>query len=192
MSIIDTLVFDRAAADLQRVIALSAAAQTRELTAEELDEWNAALVRGAYNAEDLNRVGEAVIYAGAYLTTVQPTIDAYRAALGVASDAVFDAHIADAAEEITPRTDYMRDNTPIMRADIKKTMRAVTVTAARVGIAVAPDIDHMTLQAANAVERAIFDAYKYGMDAENTRKETADKIAAAWYCAGDLFCGEIE
>lgn len=189
MSIIDTLIFDRTVSDVQRIVSLAAAAQKRTLTDAELAEWNAAVVRGAYNAEDLNRVGEAAVYVNDYLTAVQPSIDAYIAALGVADDAVFDAGIGD-AKEIAPRTDYARDNTPLMRADIQVTFDAACDVAARIGITISVDVGRMTFTSANAVERALFDAYYMGVDAENTRKEKADKIAAAWYYSGDLFCGE--
>ena len=190
-NIIDTLIFDRTAADVARIAALASAAQKRELTETELAEWNAAVVRGAYNAEDLNRVGEAALFADAFLSTVQPEIDAYIAALQVAMDAIFDAHIG-AASAISPRTDYARDDSPLMRADVSETIRAATVTAARIGINISVDVSRINYEGANTVERAIYDAYRHGENAITTGKDKADRIAAAWYCSGDLFCGEIK
>ena len=190
MSIIDTLIFDRTAADVQRVANLAAAAQKRELTADELDMWNASVVRGAYNAEDLNRVGEAALFVEAYLSTVQPEIDAYIAALGVADDALFDAGIAGPAG-IAPRLDFARDDAPIIYADVTKTMQAASEVSARVGIALSVDVTRMTYNGANAVERALYDAYHFGENAINTRKDKADRIASAWYHGGDLFCGDL-
>ena len=190
MSIIDTLIFDRTAADVQRVANLAAAAQKRELTAAELDMWNASVVRGAYNAEDLNRVGEAALFVDAYLTEVQPTVDAYIAALGVADDALFDAGIAGPAG-IAPRLDFARDDAPIIYADVTKTMQAASAVSARVGIALSVDVTRMTYNGANDVERALYDAFYFGENAINTRKDKADRIASAWYHGGDLFCGDL-
>lgn len=60
MSIIDTLITDRAQADVDRVLALSAKGWAG-MSAAEQAEWSAGL-RGAYNASDLNRVQEAMEY----------------------------------------------------------------------------------------------------------------------------------
>lgn len=191
MSIIDTLIFDRTIEQVLRIGELASISHTRELTAEELDEWNAAVVRGTYNVEDINRVGAAAIFVNDYLSSVQPSIDAHRIALGVADDAIFDAHIASAAMEISPRTDWARDASPIMREDAHKTLQAAIITAERVGITLTADVSRMTYTAANAVERALYDAYRYGETAEITRKDKADRIAGGWYFSGDLVCGDI-
>lgn len=190
-NIIDTLVFDRTAADVARIAALASAAQKRPLTEAEVAEWNAAVVRGAYNAEDLNRVGAAAMFADAFLSSVQSEIDAYISALGVADDAIFDAHVG-AASAIAPRTDYAKDTSPLMRADVTETIRAAAVTAARVGINISVDVSRLNYEGANTVERALYDAYRHGENAISTRKDKADRIAAAWYYSGDLFCGDIK
>lgn len=191
MTIIDTLIFDRTAADTAKLQALEAAAMVRTLTDEELAEWNAAVVRGAYNAEDLNRIGTAVVFADAYLSGVQDAIDAYRASLGVADEYIFDAHIKPPEEVIIPRQDWSRVESPLMADDIAQTMRAARVTAARIGVALAQmDTSRMTYADANAVERAIYDAYRRAEDAEKTRKDKAGRIAKGWYFSGDLVCGE--
>lgn len=59
-TIIDTLVTDRAQADVERVKAL-AAKGFAGMTADEQAEWLAGM-KGAYNAADLNRVGTALNY----------------------------------------------------------------------------------------------------------------------------------
>lgn len=191
MTIIDTLIFDRTVADTAKLQALEAAAAVRALTDEELSEWNAAVVRGAYNAEDLNRIGAAVIFADAYLSGVQNAIDTYRASLGVANDDIFDAHITPPVEIIVPREDWSRAESPLMADDIAQTMRAAQVTAARIGVVLSQvDISRMTYADANAVERAIHDAYRRAEDAEKTRKDKAGRIAKGWYFSGELVCGE--
>lgn len=192
MSVIDTLIFDRTASDVQRIAALISASQKRSLTDAELQKWNAHNVRGAYNAEDLNRVGEAAIYVNAYLSTVQDSIDAYRESLGVASDAIFIAPIKAPAGDIAPRLDFARGDHPtVILADASNTMHAAAVVAERADITLEVDVARMTYHNANDVERALYDAYHHGKNAEEKRKDKADRIAAAWYYSGDLYCGQI-
>lgn len=60
MSIIDTLITDRTQSDVTRWRTLHDKGWVG-MTADEKAEWSAG-VRGAYNATDLNRVGEAIEY----------------------------------------------------------------------------------------------------------------------------------
>jgi hypothetical protein len=61
MSVIDTLITDRSALDITRREELKQKFINRAATAAEITEWFAG-VKGAYNASDLNRVGNAVNY----------------------------------------------------------------------------------------------------------------------------------
>lgn len=74
-NIFDTLVTDRTESDVDRLLYLASlwvideetGAAVWAGTEAELEEWNSPL-KGAYNAEDMNRVGEAVSYLGDLLT----------------------------------------------------------------------------------------------------------------------------
>lgn len=191
MSTIDTLIYDRQIEDVLRVKTLADAASSRALTDAEVEAWNAASVKGAYNTSDINRVGEAVILADGYLSTVQDTIDAYRTSAGVADDAFFDAGILPPEEAVIPRTDFAVTEPPIMADGLQTTVRAAQVLAKRVRIVLDADFTRFDYIAANALERAVYDAYQYGTEAEKSRKEAADRIAQAWYYSGDLVCGEM-
>ena len=57
---LDNLIFDRTAADVQRVKTLTGKLSAGTATEEEKAEWLAGM-KGAYNAADLNRVGAAVV-----------------------------------------------------------------------------------------------------------------------------------
>lgn len=61
LSIIDTLITDRTAADVTRWQTLRDKGYTN-MTEAERAEWDAADMKGAYNVSDLNRVGEALNY----------------------------------------------------------------------------------------------------------------------------------
>lgn len=60
MTVIETLIYDRTQADLARWSALAEKGLSG-MTDAELTEWLARM-KGAYNATDLNRVGEALLY----------------------------------------------------------------------------------------------------------------------------------
>ena len=60
-NIIDRLITDRAPADVNRINSLREKWYTATITKEEMMEWFTDL-KGAYNASDLNRVGEAMEY----------------------------------------------------------------------------------------------------------------------------------
>lgn len=61
MSIIDALITDRTQADVSRAAYLREVVNSGTATADELTEWGTDL-KGAYNASDWNRVGEACAY----------------------------------------------------------------------------------------------------------------------------------
>lgn len=67
-TIIDTLVTDRTQADVERVKAL-AAKGFAAMTAAEQAEWLAGM-KGTYNASDMNRVGTALNYLAARLSSI--------------------------------------------------------------------------------------------------------------------------
>lgn len=61
MNIIDTLVIDRSQSDLTRLTELKQKISRKTETEIEFEEWQTSM-KGAYNASDLNRVGEACAY----------------------------------------------------------------------------------------------------------------------------------
>lgn len=79
MSVLDTLITDRSAADVFRWQTLAAKGYSGMTTAEKI-EWNGAM-KGCYDYIDLNRVGEAVAYVAAelaaagYAVSVSPKTD---------------------------------------------------------------------------------------------------------------------
>lgn len=97
MSMIDTLVTDRTASDLARWRALRDKGLAK-MTADELTEWLSGM-KGAYKAEDLNRVGAAVAYVGGLLRgygySVPLTEKADWAAAGAYTAADLNAYLQD-------------------------------------------------------------------------------------------------
>lgn len=74
MSIIDDLVTDRQERDLQRLLDIISK-PIDQWTPTELEWFNTAIVKGAYNADDLNRVGNAIQYIADELTGLGYAVD---------------------------------------------------------------------------------------------------------------------
>ena len=118
MSIIDTLITDRAQADKERVEELAAKGYDAMTDAEKA-EWLGEL-RGAYNASDLNRVGSAVDYVAGRLrgcgisVSVAPRMDWQET--DIPTKAEMAAYLADIAALRAPLP--LRDGTPPGPADM--------------------------------------------------------------------------
>lgn len=76
-----TLVTDRTQADVDRVKAIAKKIEKGTASESELAEWNAAALKGSYNASDLNRVGAAMQYLAdrldefGYAVSIDPKLD---------------------------------------------------------------------------------------------------------------------
>ena len=92
MSVIDDLIYDRTQEDVDRVKELKEKILTAglsSLTSDERSEYMAGM-KGAYNASDLNRVGQAVRYIASNIRAKQLNLANYRLDKNVASDTPFD------------------------------------------------------------------------------------------------------
>lgn len=133
MSIIDTLITDRSASDVRRVSEVSARIAAGTATAEEVAEWLGGM-RGAYNANDINRVGEAMLYLAQRLTGYGYPIT------------------------VTPRTDwaYSDEFTPADAEAWLADVAAVRAVLAGGGMPAVPaDVEGMTIEEANDIERIL-------------------------------------
>ena len=109
MSIIDTLVYDRTQADVDRVFTLKNKILTgglTALTAEEKAEYMAGM-KGAYNYGDMNRVGQAVAYIANRMTTLPGQLQAYRAEKGVADDPIYLVPYDPASVVVTAKSNWL-------------------------------------------------------------------------------------
>lgn len=161
MSTIDTLITDRAQADVDRASYLGGLWGPEGFTgtAKELAEWLTPL-KGAYNAEDLNRVGSAVAYLAGRL-------EGYGYAVAV-----------------SPKTDWTVGDEPTLS---QLTAYLADVEALRGAIAVPGDTPRtpedmagLTYSEANDIEKILKD-----LDLLLTN------MAAAWYYSGEIYAGEV-
>ena len=132
-TIIDTLVTDRTQADVERVREL-AAKGFAAMTAAERAEWLAGM-KGAYNASDLNRVGTALNYLAARLSSICGKSIAWTAKTDWA---VTDIITASQAAEYRRQIQDIRD--------------AITYPA---GTPDAPQLGRLTYIGANDIERIL-------------------------------------
>ena len=116
--------------------------------------------KGTYNASDLNRVGAAMNYVA----------DRLRAA-------GYDPHIS-------PKTDWMESDWPTVSTMTRYVEDLAELrgqfTQAQTTPPVPPDMENLTWQEANDIERILQD-----VDALLTN------ISAAWFFSGELYSGEV-
>lgn len=169
MSIIDTLITDRTASDVSRWQALFAKGWS-SMTTSERTEWMAGM-RGAYNAADLNRVGEAVAYAAGrlgatgYGVTASPKTDWSATDIPTAADL----------------TNYL-NQIEMVRTGLQSVLMAYAAQMQFDFPQTPSSAGNMTYQEANDIEqilKAIYDQLKYMED------------RFYWYCSGDLYAGEV-
>ena len=130
MSIIDSLVTDRTEADVaywQKLREKGIAG----MTTDELTQWLGGM-KGAYNAEDLNRVGQAIAYVGGLLSSYGYAVKLIAktdwAASGAYTKVDLDAHLQDV-----------------------KTLRGMLLAKTELP----PDMSGLTVERANAIERIL-------------------------------------
>lgn len=132
-TIIDTLVTDRTQADVERVREL-AAKGFAAMTTDEQAEWLAGM-KGAYNATDINRVGIALNYLAARLST--------NCGMDTGWTAKTDWGLTDV---------ITASQAAVYRQQIQDVRNALTYPS---GTPAAPEIDRLTYTGANDIERIL-------------------------------------
>jgi len=134
MSVIDTLIFDRTLADVQRVSEINnkiIISTISSLTPEELSEYLPGM-KGAYNYFDLNRIGEAIKFlANRFLTW----------------------------DEIIPVTAKTNWNEKPSKSDVDAMLTDIKTLSDRVNLSypsVPVSLDKMTYQTANTIEEILY------------------------------------
>lgn len=141
------LITDRTRADVERVAYLRGRVAAGTATEAEEAEWETVL-KGAYNASDLNRVGAAVAYLAerftdqGYAVTVEPKTDWMEEAWPTASD--MERYLAD-VEKLRAQIAVM-DTTP----QTPESMENLTYTAANDIEQILLDLDELLTHAQQA------------------------------------------
>ena len=138
------------------------------MTAEERIEWDGAALHGSYNAGDLNRVGNAIVYLRDRLRNYGYSVN------------------------VTPKTDWAITDTPTV-AQLKKYLADVSAIRGAVGeLSSLPEIpvriypsaagksDGLRIEKANDIERMLSQ-----LDSAIT------KMLSSWWGCGEIGCGEL-
>ena len=161
MSIIDTLVYDRTQADVDRVFTLKNKILTgglTALTAEEKAEYLAGM-KGAYNYTDFNRLGEAITY----LVERMKELDIHDSS-------------------IIPKVDWAMGDTPT-QSQVNNLLSCLTKLRAKLSLpdnapSVPNSLDKLTYQTANDMELLL-----WMIDRKITQ------AIAVFVYAGEAVCG---
>ena len=141
-TIIDELIFDRTQADVDRVRELKQKYLAGTITETERTEFLEGL-KGAYNAKDLNRVGNAVAYIAALLRN-------------------FGIRVS-----VNPRTDWSADKVPA-QSDASRYIADIAAikTATGVSTSLPQTLNNLTFESANNIEQILYEAGKKYADSE--------------------------
>lgn len=196
-TVIDTLIYDRTAEDVERVKTLKTQIMTNglsSLSSAERAEYLAGM-RGAYNYTDMNRVGQAVAYIAGRMTALPGQLQAYRQSHGVAEDSVYDLPYDPSAVSVTPKTDWSVSDIPtqaqirIYLANISNLRSILTLPS---GTPSPPaNLNGMTYTIANNLERILYVIYQRFTEIEAEWYDLIDRATLDHMFTGEVYAGEI-
>lgn len=194
-TVIDTLVFDRTQADVDRVFTLKNKILTGGLTAlsdEEKAEYMAGM-KGAYNYQDMNRVGQAVAYIAERMTSIPDELAAYRAEKGVADDPVYHVPYNPSSVVVSVKTNWAMGDIPT-QSQISTYLQNLTVLRSQLTLpentpAVPTSLNSLTFQIANDIERLLYVIYTTLVNTTNELYSKIDRTEIAFLYSGEIYCG---
>lgn len=196
MSVIDKLVYDRTQADVDRVFTLKNKILTMglgALSAEEKAEYMAGM-KGAYNYEDMNRVGQAVAHIAERMTALPDELAAYRAEKGVDDDPNYKVPYDPSTVKVSAKTDWAMGDTPTQSLAAAY-LNNLTVLSKQLKLpadapAVPSGLDKLSYTTANDIEYLLYVIYQVLLQTEAALYRKIDNTAVAYDYAGISYCGE--
>ena len=195
-TVIDTLIYDRTQADIDRLYELKNKILTQGLSALTTDEKTEYMngMRGAYNYGDLNRVGNATSYIANRMTTIPTELDSYRAERGVSDDDIYHVPYDPDTVTVNPKTDWAVADTPTLT---QVTTYLNDITTVRKQLTLPTDtpqtpntLDNLTFETANNIEKILFVVDKILTETEQALYNKIDNTANAFAYTGISYCGE--
>lgn len=196
MSVIDTLIFDRTQEDVDRVYALKQKILNgglTSLTAEEKTEYMGGM-RGAYNATDLNRVGQAVSYLADRFTDLPGELEAYREEKGVADDELYHVPYDPSTVVVSPKQDWTVADIPT-NSQVQTYLNNLLVLRRQLILpadapVVPTSLNNLTFDTANQIEYLLWLVNAALVEVENDLYGKIDRAAESFWYAGEVNCGE--
>lgn len=196
MSIIDTLVYDRTQNDVDRVLFIYRKILTggfESLSDGEKAEYMATM-KGSYNYEDMNRVGEAVSYIANRMTELPDILAAYRKLQDVADADIYHVPYDPAAIVVDTKTDWFETDIPSqeLSEDYLWNVSVLrgALTLPKDAPSVPDSLTNLNYTAANDIEYLLYviDAALTGV--EEDIKSKVDRTVSAFAYTGLFNCGE--
>jgi len=195
--IIDELIFDRTADDVERVKVLKDQIMSEgldSLTPSEKAEYLAGM-KGAYNATDMNRVGTAVQYIAQRMIQLPIDLQTYRENNGVGEDHIFDLPYDTADIVVNPKTDWSVSDIPTVTqiktylGNISNLRSILTLPS---GTPSPPStLNGMTYTTANNLERILWVVYQALLQVESEAYDLIDRAALDRWHSDEFYANEI-
>lgn len=195
MSVIDTLIFDRTHADVEKLNQIKTRILTNglgELTDEEKAEYLSGM-KGAYNYTDLNRVGQAVKYLADRLLSLPDELDMYREAMGVSDDKLYRIPYNVSAVAVSPKIDWKVSDIPL-QSQMETYLKNIRTLK---GIFELPDsspdlpqtLEALDINGANSIEKVLYEVNTKLGEIEKNLYDRIDRTAVAFQYANMLYAG---
>ena len=185
--IIDELITDRTEQDAKTAVALAALGWDRMTSAQKALWMNG--MRGSYNATDLNRVGQAILYLESYLNGVQSELDAHRAIYHVAPDEQWTVDWDTLS--LTVKTDWATVDRPTM-SQMQEFLQNVDDVTACIEIQrnLPVTMSSLNVHGANEIEKALVAEYNATVAYVAEKEQLIENAASIWWYSGEIFGGE--
>lgn len=185
------LITDRTQADVDTVRALIRKGWA-SMTGDEQTQYLTAL-KGAYNAEDLNRVESAVRYVADMVVSFPEELRDYAAGKDVGWSVLFDfPYNEDDYKGIETFSGWTMSDYP-NESSMERYLGNVVLlkTAMDADYPTLPQtMSGLTFEGANAIEKVLVMLHDLLLKRREEAEILIDKTAAAWFFSGDLYSGE--
>jgi len=193
---IDTLIYDRTQADVDRVFTLKNKILTQgftSLSTEEQTEYMSGM-RGAYNYSDLNRVGNAVKYLAERFVTLPIELEEYRRQVGVGYAEYFDVPYDFNDVNVEPKVDWTVRDVPTS-SQIATYLGNLTNLRGIIALpsdtpAVPNTLDNLTYEVANDIEKLLKIIDTELLKIEEDLYSKINRAVAAFVYSGMVYSGE--
>lgn len=151
-----------------------------------------AVVKGAYNYTDLNRVEGAVAYLLGYLQDLLDELDAYLENYNVAADPLFD--MSYTVPTLVTKTNWAADEF-FTGTDCERYLENVATLRDTVNIIGAPELpttmNSFTYISANAIEQMLVMIEEQSAARLAAKKEIIDRTYPNFVYSAEIYCGEV-
>lgn len=194
--IINELVYDRTQADVDRVFTLRNKILSGGLNAlsdEERAEYMAGL-KGAYNATDLNRIGEAVKYIADRMIALPGELEVYRISKNVDDSPAYHVPYDPDTVIVTAKRDWTYADTPT-ETQMTRFLADLTCLRGQLTLpAYAPSVpetmDNLSYEVANGIERLLSIIHSVLVQVETNLYYKIDLTMSGFPYAGIAYSGE--